>query len=203
MCILRISLIKFSEQLVEESRAMKSDNLQKLILALGVIITFRFLDYHNWFFVHYLVVNYNFSSWLFYPPAFLRLFAFLIFGYTSIPILFLAQLWGVDFGLSRANIVIVSAFMAIGGPLGVDLASKITSLKPSLGNLTPLRLLILSLACAAGNAAFMKMGLSLADFEKSKMPDYLSIVIGDTVGTWVMIYLIKTALTLYGRSLKN
>lgn len=178
---------------------MKSDTFQKTTLALGTIITFRFLDYNNWFFVNYLVVNYNFSNWLFYPPAFLRLFAFLIFGYAAIPILFLAQIWGVDFGLSQSKIVIVSAFMAVGGPLGVDLASKATSLKPSLSNLTPFRLLILSLACAVGNATFLKMGLSVVDFEKSKMPDYLSIVIGDTVGTWVMIYLIKAVLTVLGR----
>jgi hypothetical protein len=83
------------------------------------------------------------------------------------------------------------------------MAARVTALKASLSNLTPSRLLILSLACAIGNAAFMKMGLSIVNYETSKMPDYLSIVIGDTIGTWVMIYLIKGALTLYGKSLKN
>jgi hypothetical protein len=129
--------------------------------------------------------------------------AFLLLGYAAIPALFLAQLWSVDFGLNQSEIIIVSAFLAVGGPLAVGLASKATSLKSSLSNLTPLRLLVLSLACAIGNAMFMRIGLSIVDFEKSKMPDYLSIVIGDTIGTWVMIYLIKGALTLYGKSLKN
>jgi hypothetical protein len=48
----------------------------------------------------------------------------------------------------------------------------------------------------------MRIGLSIVDFEKSKTPDYLSIVIGDTIGTWVMIYLIKGGLTVWGRSLR-
>jgi len=181
----------------------RNDIFQKIIWSIVIIFTFRILDYYNWFFVDYFASNYDLNRWLFYPPAFLRLLAFLLLGYAAIPALFLAQLWGVDFGLNQSEIIIVSAFLAVGGPLGVDLATKVTSLKSSLSNLTPSRLLVLSLACAIGNAIFMRIGLSIVDYEKSKTPDYLSIVIGDTAGTWVMIYLIKTALTLFGRSLKN
>lgn len=145
----------------------------------------------------------SFNPWLFYPPAFLRLAAFLIIGYWSIPALFIAGFCCIDFGMTLTGIAIVSAFCAVGGPLAVDMTARAISLRASLINLTPLRLLILSLACAVGNAIFMKMGLSIVNYETSKMPDYLSIVIGDTIGTWAMIYLIKTALTVYGRSLKN
>lgn len=145
----------------------------------------------------------SFNPWLFYPPAFLRLAAFLLIGYWSIPALFIAGFCCIDFGMTLRGIAIVSAFCAVGGPLAVDLTAKAISLRASLINLTPLRLLILSLACAMGNAIFMKMGLSIVNYETSKMPDYLSIVIGDTIGTWVMIYLIKTVLTVYGRSLKS
>lgn len=145
----------------------------------------------------------DFDPWLFYPPAFIRLAAFLVIGFWSIPALFLAGLCCIDFGLSFRGIIIVSAFCAVGGPLGVDLAAKLTALQPNLENLTPHRLLLLSFGCAVGNAIFLKMGLSLADYGTSKMPDYLSIVIGDTLGTWVVIYLIKTGLTLYGRSLNT
>ena len=145
----------------------------------------------------------SFDPWLFYPPAFLRLAAFLVIGYWSVPALFVAGFCCIDFGMDLTGIAIVSAFCAVGGPFAVDMAARATALKASLSNLTPSRLLILSLACAIGNAAFMKMGLSIVNYETSKMPDYLSIVIGDTIGTWVMIYLIKGALTLYGKSLKN
>ena len=62
----------------------------------------------------------------------------------------------------------------------------------SLSNLTPSRLLILSLACAVGNAIFLKLAFLLVNVETSGMPDYLCIVIGDGFGTWVMIYVIKT-----------
>lgn len=142
----------------------------------------------------------DFNPWLFYPPAFIRLAAFLVIGFWSIPALFLAGLCCIDFGLSFGGIIIVSAFCAVGGPLGVDLAAKLIALRPNLENLTPHRLLMLSFGCAVGNAIFLKMGLSLADYETSKMPDYLSIVIGDTLGTWVMLYLAKIAIMIFGVS---
>lgn len=145
----------------------------------------------------------SFDPWLFYPPAFLRLAAFLVIGYWSIPALFVAGFCCIDFGMNLTGIAIVSAFCAVGGPFAVDMTARAISLRASLSNLTPARLLILSLACAIGNATFMKIGLSIVNYETSKMPDYLSIVIGDTIGTWVMIYLIKGALTVWGRSLRR
>lgn len=146
----------------------------------------------------------SFNPWLFYPAAFLRLAAFLVIGYWCIPALFVAGFFMcIDFGMDLTGIAIVSAFCAVGGPFAVDMTARAISLRASLSNLTPSRLLILSLACAIGNATFMKIGLSIVNYETSKMPDYLSIVIGDTIGTWVIIYLIKGTLTLYGKSLKN
>jgi hypothetical protein len=141
----------------------------------------------------------SFNPWLFYPPAFLRLAAFLVIGYWSIPALFVAGFCCIDFGMNLTGIAIVSAFCAVGGPFAVDMAARAISLRASLSDLTPSRLLILSLACAVGNAVFMKLGLSLVEYETSKMPDYASIIVGDTLGTWVMIYLIKTVLTVWGR----
>jgi len=145
----------------------------------------------------------SFNPWLFYPPAFLRLAAFLIIGYWSIPALFIAGFCCIDFGMNLTGIAIVSAFCAVGGPFAVDMTSRAISLKPSLSNLTPSRLLILSLACAVGNAVFMKLGLSLANYGKSHIPHYFSIIVGDTLGTWVMIYLMKMGLTVWGRSLRR
>lgn len=145
----------------------------------------------------------SFNPWLFYPPAFLRLAAFLVIGYWSIPALFIAGFCCIDFGMNLTGIAIVSAFCAVGGPFAADMTSKVISLKPSLSNLTPARMLILSLACAVGNAVSLKLGLSVVNFETSKMPDYFSVVIGDTIGTWLMIYLIKVVLTVWGRSLSR
>jgi hypothetical protein len=142
----------------------------------------------------------SFNPWLFYPPAFLRLAAFLVIGYWSIPALFIAGFCCIDFGMDLTGVAIVSAFCAVGGPFAVDMAARSVSLKASLSNLTPSRLLILSLACAIGNAAFLKMGLSIVNYETSKMPDYLSIIVGDTIGTWVMIYIVKTGLMIFGQA---
>lgn len=177
-----------------------TDNLQSKVLQ-AVIFSLLYAGTYRLFqavgVYHELI---SFNPWLFYPPAFLRLAAFLVIGYWSIPALFIAGFCCIDFGMNLSGIAIVSAFCAVGGPFAVDMTARAISLKPSLTNLTPSRLFILSLACAVGNAVFMKFGLSIANFEMSKMPDYASIVIGDTIGTWVMIYLIKAVLTVWGRS---
>lgn len=181
---------------------MESSNQNKLVLA--VVFSLLYAGTYRLFqgmgVYHELI---SFNPWLFYPAAFLRLAGFLVVGYWIIPALFIAGFCCIDFGMNLTGIAIVSAFCAVGGPFAVDMTARLISLKPSLSNLTPSRLLILSLACAVGNAVFMKMGLSAVNYKLSSMPDYLSIVIGDTLGTWVMIYLIKTALTVWGRSLRR
>lgn len=181
--------------------SLEESILYKALMALGFSLfyaaTYRL--FQSFGIYHELI---SFNPWLFYPPAFLRLGAFLVIGYWSIPALFIAGFCCIDFGMNLTGIAIVSAFCAVGGPFAVDITGRAISLKPSLSNLTPSRLFILSLACAVGNAVFMKLGLSAVNYETSKMPDYASIVVGDTLGTWAMIYLIKTGLIFWGRSLR-
>jgi len=138
----------------------------------------------------------------FFLPAFVRLLGFLLIGYWIIPALFVAtsvlSLTGAyDLGPGVAAELVVTAFISVGGPFGVFVAGRIGGLKPSLDNLTPLRLLGLSIGCAAGNAVFYRIGLDFAGIDKVGFINDLYVFCGDFIGTWTIIYLIKSLMTFY------
>lgn len=137
---------------------------------------------------------------LYFLPAFVRLLGYLIIGYWVIPALFLAALFCVDLGLDLEARLAISAFLAIGGPLGVAIAGWLCNLKPTVSNLSPARLLILSLGCAAGNSIFYNYGLEVVGHGGAGVNAKAAIFVGDLVGTWVVIYLIKAALATVRRS---
>ena len=132
-------------------------------------------------------------------PAFVRLLAFLVLDYWAIPSLFVAGLFCVDLGLGMEGRAVVSAFLAIGGPLGTSIASHAIGVRPNLANLTPVKLLSLSLACALGNAIFYNIGLAIAGIEMHFAARFFVIFAGDVLGTWVMIYAIKLAMARISR----
>lgn len=145
---------------------------------------------------------------LFFLPAFIRLLGYLLVGYQIVPTLFGAGLvlianGAYDLGPGYAGELVVTAFTAVGGPFGVFLASWLGRLRPDLGNLTPLRLLALSIGCSAGNSLFHALALFWIGHPLGSVQLMLAVFAGDLIGTWVIIYLIKTGLTLYGRSLRS
>lgn len=136
---------------------------------------------------------------LLFLPAFARLLGFLVIGFWSIPALFVAGLFCVDLGLNLTEQVVVSGFIATGAPLGIWLAAYLMRLEPALSNLTPSRLLWLSLASSLGNTIFYNTGIALVGVDDFNFELSTIIFIGDAVGTWVMISVIKIGLTAYGR----
>ena len=136
-------------------------------------------------------------------PAFVRLLGFLLVGFWVIPALFVAGLFCVDLGLGIEGKVVVSAAIAIGGPLGVFLASRLIGLKPSLSNLTPLRLLLLSAGCSLGNSITYHFSLEALGIADHSSLGHFYVFLGDMIGTWFIMYLIKLAtefaLTTYRR----
>lgn len=139
----------------------------------------------------------------FFLPAFVRLLAFLIIGYWSIPALFVAALICIDLGLGTDAKIVVAAFLAVGAPLGIALTMRVVKLDLALSNLTPARLLWLSMGSALGNTIAYQAGLSIVGFKPHGLLADAVTFIGDTAGTWAIIYLIKVALTLFGRSLSR
>lgn len=134
---------------------------------------------------------------LIFLPAFIRLLGFLVIDYLIIPALFVAGLFCVDLGLGLSSKVVVSAFLSVGGPFGVFVVSRLCKLKPSLSNLTPLRLFWLSAGCSLGNAIFYHFGLKVVGIGEYTPIEHLYVFIGDMIGTWCIIYCIKIALNLF------
>jgi hypothetical protein len=141
---------------------------------------------------------------IFFLPAFVRLLGFLLVGYWVIPALFVAGLFCVDLGLGMESKVAVSAAIAIGGPLGVAIVSRLSGLKPSLSNLTPLRLLLLSAGCSLGNSIAYHFTLEVLGVAEHSSLGHLYVFLGDMIGTWLVIYCIKLATefasTIYSRT---
>lgn len=137
---------------------------------------------------------------LFFLPAFVRLLAFLIIGYWSIPFLFVAAMLCVDLGLTLEGKIVLSTFLAIGAPLGIAAASRALDLDHSLANLTSRKLLLLSAGSAFGNAIAYNTALALLGLKAQTFLSHAITFIGDVAGTWALIYLVKASLTLTART---
>lgn len=141
------------------------------------------------------------ASFLFLP-AFARLLGVLVIGLWSVPALFIAGLFCVDLGLGWEGRTVVSAFIATGAPLGIRVASNLLRLEPTLSNLTPTRLLWLSLASSLGNMIFYNLSMTLVGVGDLNLTIDGTTFIGDGLGTWAVISVIKIGLTVYGRLTK-
>lgn len=132
-------------------------------------------------------------------PAFVRLLGFLVIRWWIVPALFVAGLFCVDLGLGIQGRVVVSTAIAFGGPVGIYLVARATGLSPMLSGLNAMQLLWLSLGCAAGNALFYNAALMIVRLNQSQENFALEIFLGDAIGTWAMILIVKWLLTLSGR----
>lgn len=145
---------------------------------------------------------------LFYLPAFVRVLGFLLLGFWSIPALLIGNLivvatGGYDLGPGIAAEVLISLLTAMGAPIGAALACAACKLDPSLGNLNGTRLLLLSLGAAAGNAIAISFGHFLLETPGLHIGIPLLVIVGDALGTWAIIYLLKALLTFVGMTLRN
>lgn len=143
---------------------------------------------------------------LIFLPAFVRLMAFLVIGWEAVPLLiaggFLTVLLGLyDLGPGEIREYVMTIFGAVGGPLGAWLGMKFLNVSRSLTDLSPPRLLFLSLACALGNALTVALGLSLIGASAAGLHLMVGILVGDTIGTWLAILTLKACFTYWGRRL--
>jgi len=137
---------------------------------------------------------------LVFLPAAVRLLGFLLVDFWIIPALFLAALVCVDLNLGWPDRIVVSAFLALGGPLGTAAVAALSGLKPSLSNLTPRHLLALSVGCSLGSALAYNLSLTLVGIENLGLRVQTATFIGDTIGTWLAIYAIKFGVDLLERA---
>lgn len=132
-------------------------------------------------------------------PAFVRLLGFLVIRWWIVPALFVAGLFCVDLGLGFQARIVVSMAIALGAPVGIYLAALAMRLSSRLAGLNAMQLLWLSLGCAVGNALFYNAAVAMVRPDHSGENFALEIFLGDALGTWVMVLLVKWLLTLSGR----
>lgn len=138
---------------------------------------------------------------LLFLPAFIRLLAVLLLGWRSAPILFVAAWICVDLELSTASQLIVASALAVGAPIGIQIAKQLSGLNVTLNNLTGKRLLFLSFAAAIGNSAAYHLGLAAVGIS-SRIDILVPVtILGDTIGTWIVIYGLKATLMCAGKLL--
>lgn len=133
---------------------------------------------------------------LVFLPAFVRLLAVLLIGWWSIPTLFVAAWFCVDLDLDPGSQFIVATALALGAPLAIQYTRRDTGLHSTLSNLTGQRLLLLSFASAFGNGVAYHLGLLLVGGTPGLTSSFPATILGDTVGTWAVIYALKIILTL-------
>ena len=139
---------------------------------------------------------------VFFLPAFVRLLGFLLIGMWVAPALFLTGTFLVlagsyDLGSGFTAELIVTLVTAFSGPAGAAAVARFCALKPNLENLTPSRLLALSIGCSGANTIGYSLTLELLGLSHLESYLFSSIFVGDMIGTWVIIYAIKLILDLY------
>lgn len=140
---------------------------------------------------------------LIFLPAFTRLLGFLLIGLWSIPALFGAALFCVDLGLAPSQQVVVSAGLACGAPLALWAIAPFMGVQPHLDNLSAPKLVQLSFVAATGSAIGYNLGLILVGEYQGSYEVFFAIILGDAVGTWTIVYTLKTVLTFAGRCFKK
>ncbi|MFM7028738.1 MAG: hypothetical protein ACKOXK_08710 [Chakrabartia sp.] len=141
---------------------------------------------------------------LLFLPAFVRLISFLVLGFWAMPLLFFAGYLCILLGfydIAPGNNVEIAATiaMAIGAPVGTWIVMKLRRVRPDLNALSPLDLLWLSLGCSLGNAVVQKMALLTMLPAPPGRGIMIGLFIGDTLGTWLAIMLVKAGLTFASR----
>ena len=130
---------------------------------------------------------------LLFLPAFVRVVGFILIGLWIIPSLFTAfamlTLVGVMVypGLSLAEQLTLGLFVASGGPLALALTIRLTNISTDFVDLSIVDVILLSLACAAGNAIFYHAGLMILGLGVPGVNLGAVIFLGDALGSMTML----------------
>ncbi len=138
---------------------------------------------------------------LVFLPAFTRLLGFLLLRFWTVPPLFIAAWFCVDLGLDPGSQFVVALALAVGAPIAIDQMCRAIRLEPSLGNLSGQKLLALSAASALGSGLTYHLALLSVGVELALNRTLIATIVGDAVGTWAIIYILKFSLMAAGRLL--
>lgn len=136
---------------------------------------------------------------LIYLPAALRVIFPLVFQN--------AGYWGIilgSFGVVQDKVndgLIDTALLAILSGLapyiGISVFKTLFQTRPDLADVKPVHLLALALLCAVSNATLLSIYFSMSGTPMQSLTNLLTILIGDIVGTVIVLYLASFILTFF------
>lgn len=135
-------------------------------------------------------------NWV-YLPAGVRLLSTLLFGASGAVGLLLVS-WLVSFFYFFPDDPVrafAGGILAAAGPyLTYCVAQRLYGLQASLSNLTPQRLLLLSVGCSVASPALHHLWFFASGTSPNLIPGFLAMFVGDLSGTFIVVYTMKMLL---------
>ena len=136
---------------------------------------------------------------LIYLPAALRVIFPLVFQN--------AGYWGIilgSFGVVQGkvndgtlDVVLLAILSGLAPYIGISVFKMLFETRPDLADLKPVHLLALALLCAVSNATLLNIYFSMSGRLMQPLNNLLTILIGDIVGTVIVLYLASFILTFF------
>lgn len=136
---------------------------------------------------------------LIYLPAALRVIFPLVFGKSGYFGIVLGSFWVVQDKVN--NGLLDTAFLAIISALapfiGISLFKLLFTTRPDLADLKTVHLVALALLCAASNALLANIYFAVSGRLMQPIDSLFTILIGDILGTVIVLYLASFVLTFF------
>jgi hypothetical protein len=178
-------------------KAQLMDGLRSSLLTIGLAFAWCGLVAANTaIFQQFIVTPY---ASLIYLPAALRVIFPLVFhnaGYWGIILgSFCVTQGKVDDGTLDAALLAISSGLA--PYIGISIFKTLFQIRPDLVDLKPLHLLALALLCAVSNALLLDMYFSMSGRLMQPLNNLLTVLIGDILGTAIVLCLASFILTFF------
>jgi hypothetical protein len=136
---------------------------------------------------------------LIYLPAALRIIFPLVFHN--------ACYWGIILGgflVTQGKVndglidtVLLATSSGLAPYIGISVFKTLFETRPDLADLKPIHLVALALLCAASNAVLLSMYFAMSGRFMPPLTNLITILIGDIVGTIIVLYLASFTLTFF------
>ncbi len=164
-------------------------------MVVTTVLLFLSLNTINEWFFGQLEYSYG-INWVFLPAG-MRLLATLLFGTAGFTGLFISGLL-LNFFHFTFDDPVRAVLGALAGSLGAYLvyllAQRRYGLRTSLANLTPRRLMLLIVVCSMASPLLHHLVFAYQGHTENIVRSYLTMFIGDFMGTLLVIYTIKGTL---------
>ncbi len=184
---------------VQHQSTIRLISLASIAVSAALYVSFYHLN--GWLFKAFAL--HAGAHWVFLPAG-LRLMCTLVFGIDGALGLLAAELILVhQMGAADPVTSIVNALISSGAPYLIYLAALRTGMPESLEQLSASRLSSLALVYALVNSALFSFWFAARGVFTNFMHNWITMFIGDLLGTLILIYALKIVLAIYRRKTRQ